>query len=310
MTNTQRHAPDPMDATHSPAPLFTVFTATFNRAHTLHRVHDSLCKQTLKDFEWLIVDDGSTDGTEDLVRSWIEHQSFPIRYIRQVNQGKHFAYNRGVEEANGELFLALDSDDTCSPYALARFHHHWLSIPAAQRPSFSGVTCLCQDQQGRALGGPLPEAFIDGPPFEVISRLRREGEMWGFHRTDVLRQFRFPEIPSERFVPEGLVWNRIGRRYQIRFVNESLRHYFSSSDGLSAKMVAIRRQSPTATLMYYIEVLDLPISMRDRLKAAANLWRFGLLSAKSNAVCSATLRHPLLMLLGCVPGLALILARR
>ena len=90
---------------------FTVFTPTYNRAATLARVYESLQRQTFTDFEWIIVDDGSTDETAELVQQWRSESSFPIRYIWQPNQGKHVAFNRGVELARGELFLPHDSDD-------------------------------------------------------------------------------------------------------------------------------------------------------------------------------------------------------
>lgn len=98
-------------------PLFTVFTPTYNRAHLLHRVYESLKKQTCKDFEWLIVDDGSTDATGDLIAAWQQESltDFPIRYIWQDNGHKKSAFNRGVKEAHGELFVPWDSDDVSSP---------------------------------------------------------------------------------------------------------------------------------------------------------------------------------------------------
>ncbi len=75
---------------------FTVFTPTFDRAHTLDRVYRSLCVQTFKEFEWVIVDDGSTDGTDDLVAGWQTENRFPISYEKQPNQGKHIAVNLGA----------------------------------------------------------------------------------------------------------------------------------------------------------------------------------------------------------------------
>ena len=94
---------------------FTVFTPTCNRCATLPRVYASLAAQTFRDFEWLIVDDGSTDCTAALVDKWTAQADFPIRYLRQENRGKHIASNRAVREARGELFLVLDSDDACVP---------------------------------------------------------------------------------------------------------------------------------------------------------------------------------------------------
>src|SRR5688572_23550113 len=109
----------------SRAYTFTVFTPTHNRAHTLQRVYDSLRGQTFRDFEWLIVDDGSKDGTDRLAAAWARSADFEIRYRRQPNRGKHVAFNAGVRDARGELFLPLDSDDACVPRALERFIHHW-----------------------------------------------------------------------------------------------------------------------------------------------------------------------------------------
>src|SRR5260370_1372771 len=90
--------------------VFTVFTPTFNRCSTLPRVYESLRHQTLRDFEWLIVDDGSTDGTGELVEEWQTESDFPIRYIYQENQGKPVAFNRGVQEAQADLFLTFVSN--------------------------------------------------------------------------------------------------------------------------------------------------------------------------------------------------------
>lgn len=92
---------------------FTVFTATYNRADTLHRVYESLCQQTFGDFEWLIVDDGSIDKTEVIVRQWQVQATFPIFYYQQTNQGKAVAANYAAQNANGDLLLPLDSNDAC-----------------------------------------------------------------------------------------------------------------------------------------------------------------------------------------------------
>src|SRR5689334_13163243 len=95
----------------------TVFTPTFDRRDLLARVHQSLRAQTFRDFEWLIVDDGSSDGTAAAAGAWEAASDFPIRYIRQPHAGKHRAYNLAIREARGRLFAVLDSDDTITPRA-------------------------------------------------------------------------------------------------------------------------------------------------------------------------------------------------
>ncbi len=207
-------------------PLFTVFTPTYNRAHTLHRVYESLAAQTLRDFEWLIVDDGSTDGTDDLVAQWTADASFPITYMRQENQGKHVAFNTGVRYARGELFLPLDSDDGCVPEALERFRHHWEAIPSVEREGFTAVTALCMDQSGKIVGDRFPNDVTDSDSLEIHYRYGVRGEKWGFHRTSVLREFPFPEDVKRQYIGESLLWTRIARCYRTRFVNEALRIYY------------------------------------------------------------------------------------
>jgi glycosyltransferase involved in cell wall biosynthesis len=211
---------------------FTVFTPTFNRAHTLHRVYESLSRQTFRDFEWLIVDDGSDDGTGELAAQWRDAAGFLIRYVRQPNRGKHIAFNHGVREAAGELFLPLDSDDACVPDALERFLHHWRTIPDDLRPRFTGVTARCMDEAGRPLGRPFPREIVDADSLAMRYRFHVADEKWGFHRTDVLRNFPFPEDAPRGYLPEAIVWSRIARHYKTRFVNEALRIYHTDQPSL------------------------------------------------------------------------------
>lgn len=184
---------------------FTVFTPTYNRAHTLSRVHDSLRAQTFREFEWLIVDDGSTDGTGELVQKWSAEADYPIRYIWQENRGKHIAFNRAAAEARGELFLVLDSDDACVPEALERFHRHWRSIPLQERPRFSALTALCVDRHGNLIGTAFPQDVLDSDSIGIRYRHKLKGEKWGFHRTEVMRRFPFPEGIERTYVLEGIV---------------------------------------------------------------------------------------------------------
>jgi len=206
--------------------IFTIFTPTYNRGHTLHRVYESLQSQTFRDFEWLIVDDGSTDNTQKLVETWKQEASFPIRYIYQSNQGKHIAFNRGVNEARGALFLTSDSDDSFVPEALERFKYHWDSIPEEEQELFSAVTALCKDQFGKQIGTSFPQDVTDSNSLEIRYKYKVKGEKWGFQRTDVLKAYPFPETHKQTYIPEGIIWNKIARKYQTRFVNEHLRTYY------------------------------------------------------------------------------------
>ena len=217
------------------SPLFTVFTPTYNRELVLHRVYESLMMQTFHDFEWLVVDDGSTDGTRALIDAWKDDSAtwFLIRYVWQENQHKKSAHNYGVREARGMLFLPFDSDDRCTPVALEQFAYHWFAIPESERNKFSSVTVLCDYEDGSIVGDRFPcEEWIDSDSLEIFYRHGITGEKWGFTRVDVLKQFPFPEeIPG--YVPEGVVWSQIARSYKTRFVNKVLRTYYQDAQQIS-----------------------------------------------------------------------------
>ncbi len=206
-------------------PLFTVLTPTFNRAHTLPRVWESLRAQTFGSFEWVVVDDGSADGTANLVAGWAAQAPFPVRYLRQENKGKHVAMNRGVEASQGELIVSLDSDDACVPTALARLAFHWRSIPEERRAAYYAVVCQCADVSGRVIADPFPEAVIDGLGLDARYVWKLRGENWGAVRADLMRALPFPETPERTRIPESIVWDRLGQKYFARFVNEALRIY-------------------------------------------------------------------------------------
>ncbi len=207
-------------------PTFTVFTPTYNRAHTLPRVYVSLQAQTYRKFEWLIVDDGSSDGTQALVQQWQKTAGFPIRYVYQDNAGKHIAHNRALREALGKFMVILDSDDACIPEALERLKYHWDTIPEEQKTKFFGVFTLCTDQTGCLVGDRFPADVLDSDLREVIYRLGIKGDKWFMGLTDIFRQYPFPEHIHRGGVPEGLVWLKIAHRYKARFVNEALRIYY------------------------------------------------------------------------------------
>lgn len=255
-------------------PYFTVFTPTYNRAHTLNGVYESLCAQTFKDFEWVIVDDGSSDNTDNVVGEWVSEGLIDIKYIKQDNQGKHVAHNTAVDNANGNLFLVFDSDDKCVPETLETFYKYWEDIPKEVRPKYSTLSVLCMNQFGEIVGSEYPDLIIDSQDFSEQLKLRNGGERWGINTTESMRANKFPVYKGERFVPEGLVWNRLSKNYRARFVNLPLRIYEQQSDSLSKKTVAIRALSPRGTLQYYTESMSLPLSKKQRLKNASNLVRF------------------------------------
>lgn len=214
---------------------FTVYTGTRNRAHTLDRPYLSLRSQSFRDFEWVVVDNESTDGTTELIERWQAEADFPIRYIRHANRGHHGSSNVGVRMARGDLFLTLDSDDGAVPEALERFKAIWDAIPEDRRGRCAGVTALAVDENGAPTGNPYPSDILDSNATELRYRHRVLGEKWGFQRTDVMREFPYPTVPGYvGMMSSHLIWGAIGRRYLTRFVNEYLGVvYFDQPDTLT-----------------------------------------------------------------------------
>ncbi len=238
-------------------PLFTVFTPTYNRGHTLERVFESLSSQTCREFEWLVVDDGSTDDTRDRLRAWSDRADFPIRVLVQRNRGKHVAFNRALSEARAPFFTPLDSDDRCVAQALERFKFHWQSIPEAERDTFSGVCVLCRDQHGQVIGDSFPADPLDTDSLQLAYVLKISGEKWGFHRTDVLRRHPFPELPGP-YVPENELWNSVARTHRMRCVNEALRIYYRDDPVTGETLTGpLKAQAvPPGKVHYYGWLLD------------------------------------------------------
>jgi len=260
--------------------LFTVLTPTYNRAHTLERVYQSLREQTFQDFEWVVVDDGSSDHTRDLVGRWRQEANFPIHYFWQKNQHKKAAFNRGVAHARGELIVALDSDDSLDINALDTMARVWGQIPHEQRARFVAITGLCATPGGQVVGDMFPDDIFDATALDMTFKYHVKGEKFGCMRTEVLRQFPFPE-EVEGFVPESLVWRAIARAgYLTRFVNQVFRVYHDSADSLSSQGRESQRHAVGLWLLARDTVVECLPWFRCRpgafLMAAARYTRFAL----------------------------------
>jgi len=282
-----------------PQHLHTVLTPTYNRAGTLHRVFESLSRQTSRDFEWLIVDDGSTDNTHELVRAWQARADFPVRYIWQKNQHKKAAFNRGVREARGRYIVALDSDDEIPPDALETFRRAWEEVPAERRDSYFAVTGLCARPDGRIVGDRYPEGLRDGTVIDMYFHHRVRGEKFSSMRAEVLRRFPYPEDVAG-FVPESLVWWAIARAgYQTRFINEVVRIYHDNPAGLSSSGLSLASNVQGLYLLAWDMLQHHMALFRHRprafIMAAARYTRFRLhldRSGLSSAVSDYALTRP------------------
>ena len=253
--------------------MITILTPTFNRAHLLPRLFESLTHQTDFNFEWLVIDDGSTDGTSDLFagKTFLS-APFPIRYYRQENGGKHRALNAGVKQAKGDFIFIADSDDWLLPQSVAIVGQHASAI--ADDNTFAGVAGLDIFDDERIVGTGLPQDIIDCNAMDIRYRYHVDGDLKEVFKTTVLQEFPFPEIQDEKFCPEQLVWFRIAQKYKLRYFNTPIYVAEYQPNGITASIIRVRMLAPQATCMMYAEMLAYKIPFKEKIKAAINFWRF------------------------------------
>ena len=255
--------------------LISVITPSYNRAALLPRLYKSLCDQTCRDFEWIVVDDGSTDNTKDVMASLTSDNSmaFPIRYNRKENGGKHTAVNRGVKEAKGQLVMIADDDDLLPSVAIDIIKKSWADVDP--QPSVGGIAGLdINKRTGGIIGSGLPEEHILCNAIDVRYKYHVTGDLKEVFRTDVLREFPFPEINGEKFCPEQLVWFRIAQKYSLFYINKPIYIAEYQSDGITAGITRARMQSPRASMLTYAELTTCRVPFAVKVKAAINYWRF------------------------------------
>lgn len=252
--------------------LVTVFTPTYNRGYILPKLYESLRKQSCFDFEWIVVDDGSTDGTEELFRSWLLNSPFSIKYIKQINQGKHIAINEGLQEAKGDLFFIVDSDDFLCNNAVERILFHYKFIKDDDR--FCGICGLRVHPDGTRIGGERDFGILNCSSLDFRFKMHYKGDMAEVLKTNVFRNYLFPSVEGEKFCPEMLVFNRIAKHYIFRYFYEKIYVCEYHDDGLTASIVKVRMNSPKISVLYYSELFDTCIPLLQKIKASINYWRF------------------------------------
>ena len=201
------------------SPYFSICIPSFNRADTLHRCLDSLVSQTYKNFEVILVDDGSTDLTELLVNQYTNKLN--LIYLKKSNGGKHTALNVGIRHAsNTELFMILDSDDWLRKDALERFFNLWEINNLKSEASLCGIMLRCEDQYGNFIGKRFPCSpyYIDYVTFHFGDT--DYGDCNECIRTSIIKQYQFPEPLKTKFVPEFYIFDQIGVKYRLHCSNE------------------------------------------------------------------------------------------
>ncbi len=250
----------------------TVFTPTYNREKTLSRLYNSLKNQTNKSFEWLIIDDGSIDNTQNLIEAFIAEGILAIRYYKKENGGKHRAINFGLELAKGELFFIVDSDDFLPSDSIQIILNKYVSI--SDQVNIAGLSGRKGYLDGTYIGSNFSYSDKVCNALDFRFQYKIQGDMAEVFKTKVLKKFPFPDIIGEKFCPEALVWNRIAREYDILWFSTIIYTAEYLDGGLTSRIVEIRMKSPYASSCTYLELSNSNISFIQSLKACINYWRF------------------------------------
>lgn len=235
--------------------LVTFFTPTYNRSHILHRCYESLCAQKSFNFNWLIIDDGSSDGTEDIVRKWItEEDRFPIAYRYKENGGLHTAFNYAVEMADTELFVCFESDDVFTPDAMSIIEKTWGSV---RDSNCVGFITLCKDMNGNLIGSRFPEEMRT-----VLYRDHRQiapGDKQYVFRTEALKKvFPMPSFPGEKFFDPKYRFFALDEIGPLAVTNEVFDLVDYQPGGLTNTMMRQYYNSPNSFAEYRKLYMQLP----------------------------------------------------
>lgn len=243
----------------------TVFTPTFNRAYIIENLYRSLQRQTYSDFEWLIIDDGSVDNTEEVFKGWLEEtNAFPIRYYKQPNGGKCRAINRALDFAEGELFFTVDSDDYLTEDALEKIATWEKRLPKTEK--YCGIAGNLGTSPNQTPNTIFNGEFYDG---NLLDRYRNvDGERAIVIYTEVHRKYKYPTFDDESFMTEAVVWNRIAHDgYKMRFYNDIIWIYEYKEDGLTKAGSKLFLNNPRGYGLWLREKATFEgISWIDRLK--------------------------------------------
>ncbi|WP_343338757.1 hypothetical protein TPELB_09660 [Terrisporobacter petrolearius] len=227
----------------------TVFTPTYNRGYIIENLYKSLQRQTFKDFEWLVVDDGSTDDSEKLFNKWVrKNNDFDIRYYKIENGGKHRAINYGLDLANGELFFTVDSDDYITDDALEKINKWEKGLDKSKK--IAGMVANRGYDAKHTINNLFSDDYLDLDLLQIYiyseyGKKVLDGERAFIFYTDIHRKYKYPEFEGENFMTEAVIWNRMANDgYIVRFYNDIIWIFEYLDDGLTKAGNKLFLQNP------------------------------------------------------------------
>lgn len=209
-------------------PKVSVLSMTYNRANLLRRLYQSLCESSFQDFEWIVVNDGSADDTDQVMEELIKDSTFPVVYFKhEVNKGLPAVYNKLFDLASGEYSIIIADDDELLPEALEKAVRIWESIPADKRSCFASVGGRCIDAGSGIIVGDLYPDNVNKVSCRKRKRIfmHTKGEKIGLERTEILKRNAFPEVKGVFWIPESCFWRKAYEKYDLFLTNEPFRVY-------------------------------------------------------------------------------------
>lgn len=240
--------------------ILTIFTPAYNRAHTLPRTYESLRKQDCRDFIWLVVDDGSTDSTAELVHQWqAEDNGFEIRYIYKENGGMHTAHNTAYENIDTELNTCIDSDDKLAPGAVRMILEKWEQV---RDQGYAGIIGLDADFDSHVIGKGFPDGMTETTVIGYYAA-GGSGDKKLVYRTDVIRKYPpYPVFPGEKYVALSYKYRLIDQDYKMAVLDEVLCNVEYQPDGSSNTMWRQYLKNPQGFAFWRKVCMEYPISAK------------------------------------------------
>lgn len=255
----------------------TIFTPTYNRAYILPQLYKSLCAQTNHDFLWLIIDDGSTDATEEMVRKWMEENFIEITYQYQENAGKMAAYNTALALTVTPLFMCVDSDDSLVVDAVNAIAETYRLTRKLE--NLSGLVSYRGRADGSVLGTVFPNN-LEQSPLSKLYEAGFEGDTTLVFKTAIAKRFPFPTLPGEKFISEMYVYNQIDEKYDLKLLRKVLTICNYLEDGYTRNGYPLVKNNPMGWALIYQQKKASASTRRKRFKYAAYGGSYVLMSSK------------------------------
>lgn len=255
--------------------LLSIFTPTFNRSKLLIRLYDSLLKQTNKNFEWIVVDDGSTDNTRQVIESLNNENLINIKYFYKPNGGKHTAYNLAVENCKGDLCFCVDSDDFLSEFAVENILTCWMNFKHSD--NCAGIIAKKRDLHNKVFMSDLP-SNKEITLFELDNVYKCVGDKCFVFNTSIAINYLFPEFANEKFFPESYIYDSIGSKYKFISLNNEICICEYQLDGYSNNFINVMINNPIGFKLFYRQRISMSKTFVELFKYSIRFNAFRILS--------------------------------